>query len=217
MKRLAWLDYLLIASFLGLAALLVMPGGPLATRVSALWQNVQSSRVIRARWDVIKQLSATRTAPTSNPRPHDLIVVTDYECPHCRRMHREMEEMQAAQDISVGILHLPLSIHRCARDAARAALCAKRVGGFESMHDYLMTESDWMGPVSLEEVAGALEDVPTSDFKACLEDPDTDGELKRHGRLIAELGIRSTPTFLMKSGILDNVKSREDLLRHLRP
>ncbi|MCA1613193.1 MAG: DsbA family protein [Acidobacteria bacterium] len=91
---------------------------------------------------------APPSVPDEPPRhvrgPRDAPVLleeySDFQCPQCARMHTIVKELQAKypSQLRVGFRHLPLqSIHRYARESARAAEAAGAQGRFWEMHDLL--------------------------------------------------------------------------------
>ncbi len=80
-----------------------------------------------------------------------VVVLTDYQCPDCRRVEGEIEEVfKARQDMSLSVKHFPMcldcnkyagrTLHQNACWAARAAEAAGILGGDEAffkMHDWL--------------------------------------------------------------------------------
>jgi protein-disulfide isomerase len=82
---------------------------------------------------------------------HRLVVVSDYECPSCRRIHLSLQSLMARRnDLAISARHFPLctdcnaqvgeSRHQNACRAARAAEAAGLLGGsdtFWQMHDWL--------------------------------------------------------------------------------
>ncbi len=65
---------------------------------------------------------------------------SDFQCPQCGRMHTIVKELQAKypSQLRVGFRHYPLAtIHRHARESARAAEAAGAQGRFWEMHDLL--------------------------------------------------------------------------------
>jgi len=72
---------------------------------------------------------------------------SDFQCPQCARMHSIVKELQAKypEHLRVGFRHYPLqTIHRYARESARAAEAAGAQGRFWEMHDLLYErQAEW--------------------------------------------------------------------------
>ncbi len=87
--------------------------------------------------------------------PIQIVMFTDYQCPDCYRIEKQLADLVAASnDISVSVKHFPLcfdcndnigtfKLHGNACWAARAAEAASIVGGelaWEKMHDWLFSQ-----------------------------------------------------------------------------
>lgn len=124
------------------------PSAPAPT--SAAPQSPQGPRATSA-----PPTSAPPTVPAEPPRhvrgpasaPVLLEEYSDFQCPTCGRMHSVVKELQAKYptQIRVGFRHLPLpTIHRHARESARAAEAAGAQGRFWEMHDLLyQKQEEW--------------------------------------------------------------------------
>ena len=98
---------------------------------------------------------APPSVPAEPPRhvrgPMDAPVLleeySDFQCPQCGRMHSIVKELQAKypSQLRVGFRHYPLqTIHRYARESARAAEAAGVQGRFWEMHDLLYErQAEW--------------------------------------------------------------------------
>ena len=98
---------------------------------------------------------APPSVPAEPPRhvrgPMDAPVLleeySDFQCPQCGRMHSIVKELQAKYPVQlrVGFRHYPLqTIHRYARESARAAEAAGAQGRFWEMHDLLYEkQAEW--------------------------------------------------------------------------
>ncbi len=213
MKRIGLIDSLLLVSFAAIGFLLVKPGGPLSSRMAAWREHARLREVLSQEWEHLNLLGSPLRPDSTD---FDFIIVSDYECRYCRRVHVEISGLVSTGEMSVGILQFPLSIHPHAEDAARVALCAARVGGFSEVHEYLMTDTTWMVSANWKGLASRLESVPEVEFMSCLDNPDIELELRAHEGAASQLGIRGTPTFIAETGILKGAVSPEDLMELLR-
>jgi protein-disulfide isomerase len=131
-----------------------------------------------------------------------LIEFSDYQWPFCGRHVRETLPQIEKEYILTGKVKyifkdLPLeSIHKSAFKLAEAARCAGEQGKYWEMHDRLFADKK----------AAALEDLPlyarelgldTEAFQQCLDSGKYAPEIRRNAGVAKEVGIRSTPTFLL--------------------
>jgi thiol:disulfide interchange protein DsbC len=117
------------------------------------------------------------------------IVFTDPECPFCKRLHHEMEEVvKRDPDIAFWIKLYPLKMHPNAYATSKSIVCAKSMAMLEASF------------------AGKTVPPPLCETKA----------IDENIALAAELGINSTPTLILPDGVIaPGYKKADDLLRLL--
>jgi len=79
--------------------------------------------------------------------PIKIVVFSDLQCPNCRREHHELKRVRArlGNQVSLVFVHYPLSYHRYAYPAARAAECARKYGSIEGFLDAIYQKQDSLG------------------------------------------------------------------------
>lgn len=128
-----------------------------------------------------------------------IIQYSDFQCQFCGVFARDTWPRIKREYVDQGTViaafrHLPLSIHRYARRAAVGADCARFQGRFWQMHDLFFNNQSRLGeftaaaPVSL-----GLDQVTFQDCMRHDRGQTIDSDLA----LAAQLGINSTPTFLI--------------------
>ncbi len=138
----------------------------------------------------------------------DVLIFVDYECPYCRAVDQTLRDLTIEDDLTFGVLHFPLSIHQGAEKAALVAICAELSGTFSAVHDFLMTDVSWMLGDQEGERASFM--VPESQ-EDCTTSQLARDVLKEH-RMLAELvGVRSTPTFITRNGVLRGALSKQEI------
>lgn len=135
-----------------------------------------------------------------------LIEFADFECPYCASyasttLPRVRAELIDRNIASYSFMHYPLDqIHKRARPAAAAAVCASRQGKFWEMHHLLFKQGGVPPPGTLlgENPTGPF-DVPA--FEECLKDAGkvVDAQLAVGQRL----GVMGTPTFFVGQVLSD--------------
>jgi protein-disulfide isomerase len=73
-----------------------------------------------------------------------IVFFQDYQCPFCRRLERELDQLRADHPDDVRVVYAPhpLPMHARAEPAARAALAAAAQGKFAEMHRRLIDSSN---------------------------------------------------------------------------
>jgi protein-disulfide isomerase len=79
--------------------------------------------------------------------PISIVEFADFECPYCRRADSVLRSIDAMFPGKTEIIyvHFPISGHRFARPAARAAECAADQSKFMQMHHLLFAKQDSLG------------------------------------------------------------------------
>lgn len=105
--------------------------------------------------------------------PIKVFVVTDPECPYCKRLHQELKQVvEKRQDIAFYIKLFPLKIHPHAYKKSESIICA--------------------GSIKMLEKALAGKPLPEPDCKNNL--------LEKNITFLQEHGIHSTPTLILPDG-----------------
>ena len=146
------------------------------------------------------------------------IEVSDFQCPYCRKGARDVLPTVYAKFVATGkveliYLAMPLQMHSQAFRAAQVAACANDQNKFWDMHHLLFADRGDFAPAQISAYAEELElDMPA--FQKCISGRGHDGEIRKSIRAAQNLGIGSTPFYLLgrripggdKVQILDFVK-----------
>jgi protein-disulfide isomerase len=135
-----------------------------------------------------------------------MIVISDFQCPFCKRWHEQTGTRLHAQyvrpgKIRVAYLNLPISTHRNAQPAHEAAMCAAEQGGFWPVADALFATQDrWKSRLTVEPFFDSLALAHVDDdarYRACLSSGATRPLIDADVSRVQRLGIGSTPTFII--------------------
>ena len=128
-----------------------------------------------------------------------MIVLSDFECPFCRRfaletmptLKRNLVDSGLAR---LGFMHMPLRIHQDAEAAAVSAECAGEQGKFWTVHDALFAPPQIQVNQVQQEIAklGLKKDL----FDECVEKGGS-GVVKADQELAQRLNVTSTPSVLL--------------------
>ncbi len=133
-----------------------------------------------------------------------LIVIefADYQCPFCGQYARNTYPEIRRQFVDAGkVLYVfknfPLeAIHPMAFRSAEAAECARDQDRFWEMHDTLFTAQNQLSPDNLRRNAEAL-GLDLSQFDTCVTTGQMIARVRADQTEARQLGINSTPTFLL--------------------
>lgn len=158
-----------------------------------------------------------------------VVEFSDYECPHCRKAHKEARLLvaQHADQVRLVHRHLPLDrachpgmrgpFHERACSFAEAAECAGLQGRFWEMNDALFatqetTKSKDLDPMDLATRIG----LDRARFKRCMEEHMVEKRIAHDIKEGMTLGLPGTPTFLIDGQILPGWLSEADLRQRLQ-
>lgn len=181
-------------------------GGPLRV----IWDRHQAQRRLARRLDqdsVLLGVLGHRIGPPT--ASHVVYEFSDYQCPFCRAADgRVAGWIRAKEGRAVVFLDMPLTqLHPVAFPAAIAANCAARQGRFETMHERLMSTTDWETDSNWVRVAGMAGVGDTVAFKACLSDVRVAAQIRQSLALGDSLHVTGTPAFLGRGGVFSGVPS----------
>ena len=184
----------------GLAVYRVIPAGPLSVAlVDVERPGVQERRYLG---DALAK--------------HSIIIYTDYECPACRRLDREVAALldRHADSVVVFYRHFPLEeIHFQAMKAAELAECASYQGRFAKAHQLLMQVDFEAGPQWADDVISKVGIRDTNDLRECMDSPATNAAVLADMSTGTRLGLRGTPAIITNRRLYFGVMSRNALER----
>ena len=151
--------------------------------------------------------SADRTAGSPNA-PVTLEVFSDFQCPHCARLHfgaikEALGDCVASGKVRIVYRDFPLPQHPFARKAALYANAAAQIGRYERICDVLFrTQEQWGATGDVEGiVAKELKPDEMNKVRKILADPKKFAEINNQIDADLALGrkipLESTPTMLL--------------------
>jgi protein-disulfide isomerase len=137
------------------------------------------------------------TSPSKGQRdaPITMVVFTDFECLYCSTWSETLEAMLQAfpEDIKVVYKNYPLTYHKQAELAARAALAAGEQGKFWDMHDLLYKNPKALGRENILGYAKVL-GLDSATFQKSLDSEKISRLIDQDKRQGQTLGVRNIPT-----------------------
>jgi predicted DsbA family dithiol-disulfide isomerase len=145
--------------------------------------------------------------------PVTIVEFADFQCPYCAQSTSVLKALLAKypQDLRLVFRHLPLvDIHDNALQAARAAVCAERQGKFWPVHDALFLNQDALEAPALDNMVRA-QGVDMDRQSKCVAEAATMDTIDADSNAAFELGISSTPAFLVNGRLIVGSASMEEL------
>jgi len=145
------------------------------------------------------------------PGKVNIVEITDFQCPHCRRMHLILSEFLKEQgdNIHLTVIVAPMEKHPQAKDAARAYLCAQEQNKGDEMADKLFEETD-LRPAACERYAVSL-GLSREQFRACVQSPETDAKLDADKDWLSKASSEGLPCLWIQDQRLWGVQRARDL------
>ena len=168
----------------------------------------QVEQLYRSRYDVslLRKIDVTGS-PSKGPHDAPVVVVefADFECPHCAMIAPQIDQTWERHKTHVLFVFklLPLTIHRNAEIAARAAIAAGAQGKFWEMHDKLFAMSPKLERRDLDGYAKEL-GLDMNKFAADFDAPATTQRITADRALADSLKIRGTPTLYVNGRQYDS-------------
>ena len=172
--------------------------------------------VVDSLWNVLA-LSGSRIGRTT--APVILVELADFECPACLRFERDVLRPARAtfpEELAVVFHHWPLSYHRSAAAAARAAVCADAQGRFPEMHDVLYDAQDSLGRLPWSALASRAGVSDLDAFQVCVTASQPLLAIEQGTDAAMRLKARGTPTLLLNGRLLEAPPDSAGLVEMIR-
>lgn len=146
-------------------------------------------------------------------RPVTIIEFADLECPACR--HFELGTLadvrqKYGSNVRSAFVHFPLSNHRYARPAAKAAECAHEQGKFQPFIEAVYKTQDSLGTKSWMSYALEAGVGDSSRYKTCLDGPGF-ARIDSGYSVAERLELPGTPTVMVNGWRFDGVPTVRQL------
>lgn len=134
--------------------------------------------------------------------PVTMMEFSDYQCPYCSRNYREVLPRLEKEYIETGKLKFVIrenpipSLHRNAKNASMAALCAGDQDKYWEMHNMLFENQRELDVDNLKAFAGKI-GLDTATFSECLDSKKYEKRVNADVAMGAKLGVRGTPAFVL--------------------
>jgi protein-disulfide isomerase len=135
---------------------------------------------------------------------------SDFQCPYCREVQSTVKQILRAyrNDVKLTFKHLPLEIHPLAFRSAQAAFCAGKQNFFWKFHDAL-----FQAELSAEVLTKLAQDLglDVAQYEKCVASAESRAAVLNSLAEAQQLGINSTPTFLINGKLMRGALSFTEL------
>lgn len=134
---------------------------------------------------------------------------SDYQCPACAYYHSFVKQLKQdyGSEVRVDMKHFPLAQHPYAQVAARSAEAARVQGKFDEMHDLIFAgQQQWSRGNAESTFIGYAESLglDMDKFRADMNSADMNRIVMANRRQGVEIGLSSTPTFVINGNKIDS-------------
>lgn len=154
--------------------------------------------------DVASRSTNPDRPPAYGPEDAKVIIIifSDYQCINCNRASQATHQISAEfpGEVRIEVWQRPLSMHKKAEIAARAAVAAQQQGKFWEMHDMIFSSPATMELTDLERYAQEL-DLNMDQFRADMNNPAIAERIRQESALAEALGALATPGFLINGKV----------------
>jgi protein-disulfide isomerase len=144
--------------------------------------------------------------------PVTMVVFTDLECPYCDKLHTTVDDLAQTYGDKLRIVykHMPLPMHRQARDAALAAEAVRKLKGQRGFWRFVDTAFDKLRGGSVDEVLAAA-----GFDKAAVKKEIASGrpakKVDADIALAQKVGVRGTPASFINGVFVSGARGKSDL------
>ncbi|HDH04124.1 MAG TPA: hypothetical protein ENG75_02150 [Nitrospirae bacterium] len=130
--------------------------------------------------------------------PVTIVEFSDFQCPYCAGLQSTLQQVLKAYPDSVRLVlkDFPLSFHKYAKDAARAARAAGEQGKYWEMHDLIFENFKGLNSDIFKKFAEKL-NLDLNKFMADYKSGKYDNLIQQDINLGKSLGVTGTPTLFV--------------------
>jgi protein-disulfide isomerase len=130
--------------------------------------------------------------------PITVVEFSDFQCPYCARFSPTIDQVLKAYPNEVKFVYkdFPLSFHKQAKNAAKAARAAGEQGKFWEMHDLIFEKYNLLTQEMFKEFAAKL-NLDINKFLADFNSNKYDQLIQQDINLGRQSGVSGTPTLYM--------------------
>ncbi len=130
--------------------------------------------------------------------PITIVEFSDFQCPYCSRLQPTLNEVLKAypKDVKLVFKDFPLSFHKQAKNAAKAARAAGEQGKYWEMHDLIFEKFSSVNEAMMKEFAAKLK-LDMNKFNADYGSTKYDKLIQQDINLGRTAGVTGTPSLFL--------------------
>ncbi len=130
--------------------------------------------------------------------PVTIVEFSDFQCPYCSRLQPTLNQVLEAypKDVKLVFKDFPLSFHKQAKNAAKAARAAGEQGKYWEMHDLIFEKYSTVNEAMFKEFAGKL-NLDMNKFNADFSSTKYDKLIEQDINLGRAAGVSGTPSLFL--------------------
>jgi protein-disulfide isomerase len=130
--------------------------------------------------------------------PVTIVEFSDFQCPYCARLQPTLNQVLEAypKDVKLVFKDFPLSFHKQAKNAAKAARAAGEQGKYWEMHDLIFEKFSTVNEAMFKEFAGKL-NLDMNKFNADYSSTKYDQLIEQDIQLGRAAGVSGTPSLFL--------------------
>jgi len=130
--------------------------------------------------------------------PVTIVEFSDFQCPYCSRLQPTLNQVLEAypKDVKLVFKDFPLSFHKQAKNAAKAARAAGEQGKFWEMHDLIFEKFSTVNEAMFKEFAGKL-NLDMNKFNADYSSTKYDQLIEQDINMGRTAGVTGTPSLFL--------------------
>jgi protein-disulfide isomerase len=130
--------------------------------------------------------------------PVTIVEFSDFQCPYCARLQPTLTQVLNAypKDVKLVFKDFPLSFHKQAKNAAKAARSAGEQGKYWEMHDLIFEKFSTVNEAMMKEFAGKL-NLDMNKFNADFGSTKYDKLIQQDINMGRTAGVTGTPSLFL--------------------
>lgn len=165
----------------------------------------------------LDSLAAVRVTGRAGSVQSQIVEFVDVECPFCARYQPQLDSVALASATDVAIVNFPLPQHTLASSGAMAIACAERVGRGNLVSRVLLESQDSLASVSVFIIASRALQADSVILQSCMKEPVIEAAVREAVAVGRALGVRGTPSLVIKGVMFDGLPTANELRRLLSP